>query len=63
MSPSRAFQIITETGQKILLDGKNPIQREAVAKQLLTPTIIHGKPASGTKKVHNYLTYMTIASI
>jgi DNA-directed RNA polymerase I subunit RPA1 len=53
MLSSGATAIEHENGFRKMIDGKNPVQREALAKTLLTPA--DASEESSTKYVHRHL--------
>ncbi|ESO03447.1 hypothetical protein HELRODRAFT_112321 [Helobdella robusta] len=50
-----AYSVQLENDQLISLHAKTRAQREAIANQLLTPTIINGYPSTDKKKVKRHL--------
>jgi hypothetical protein len=51
----RATHVIDESGWVTRLDARFPDKREALAKQLLTPTVTKHKTLNGVKKVRMYI--------
>ncbi|XP_053397077.1 DNA-directed RNA polymerase I subunit RPA1-like [Mercenaria mercenaria] len=50
-----ATHVVDENGHKTRLDSRYPGKREAIAKQLLTPTMVTEKNPNGVKKVFRHL--------